>query len=249
MDKKYICPVIISFIIIFSFSLAKVKAQVNPEEIIAKSVEAQGGRDALEKVKDQVVIATIKAFTPQGTLIGEQKVYSKTEPIKVRVEQTLLGMTIIIGFDGETIWLEQMGNVMTAPPAIANPLKASIARENLLLKYKERECKVQYLGESEVDKQSCHQIKFTDKEGNETILYFDVKTFFPIKSEYSATGQEGAIVKNELIFSDFKPVENLMFPFKTISYSNGNKTAETVITEIKINQDLEDSLFLMPEKK
>lgn len=252
MNPKYFSLkviLIISFAAIFCFQLINLQAQINPGEIIEKSVEAMGGKDAFEKFHDFVLTASLKIFAPQGAIIGAQKVYGKTEPYKFRAEQTVHGMQIITGFDGQTVWVEQMGNVMVAPPIVAEPIKASAARENVLFRYKERGCKVQYLGESEVDSQPCHQIKITDKEGNETIYHFNVSTYYPLKSAFNVTLEDGIVMKNEIVNSDFRMVGNLMKPFKIIAYINENKSMETEVIEFKANQDLEDSLFAMPKKK
>lgn len=231
------------------FFQLRAESEINPQEIIEKAIEAQGGREFLEKVKDTVVIASTKIYTPQGEYLGERKVYTKKDPTKIRIEQTILGMETIAGFDGQTAWLEQMGKAMTAPQTITDSFKASLIREDLLLKYKKKECKIEYLGQSEVNNQPCHQIKFTDKEGNETIYYFDKKTYLPIKEEYNGPDETGKIGKNEVVSSDFRHIKNLMIPFKSVAYFDGKKVVEVAIKEIEINQGLEDSLFVMPVKK
>lgn len=249
MKEKSLRNWAILVVLLFISSFMRLKAENNPEEIIKKSIDAQGGKEALEKVKDTISTASSKLYTPQGEYLGEMKTYTKSEPAKVRIEQTLLGMTVIIGFDGQTAWMEQMGKTMLAPQTITDSIKASMKRENLLLKYKEKECQVEYLEQTAVENQSCHKVKLTDKEGNETIYYFDVKTYLPIKMEFDAPDESGKVAKNEILNSDFRTVENLVMPFKVIAYSNGKKLMETAIKEIRINQGLEDSLFSMPEKK
>ena len=227
-----------------------IKAQVNPEEIIEKSIAAQGGREALEGVKDTVMTLSIKIYTPQGEYLGERVVYSKSEPVKTRIEQTILGVQTIIGYDGQTAWLEQMGRVMVAPQAITDSFKAGALRENLLLKYKEKGCSVEYLGQDEVEGRACHRIKFIDKEGNETIYCFDSETYYPIKTEFEAPDEStGQLVKNEVISSDFRTVEGMVVPFKHVVFIKGEKAAESMVKEVKINQGLDDALFSMPEKK
>lgn len=231
-------------------SAGTIYAQVNPEAIIEKSIAAQGGREVLEGVKDTIVTISIKIYTPQGEYLGERKVYAKSEPLKLRIEQTILGVQTIIGYDGQTAWLEQMGRVMVAPQAIVDSIKASELREDLLLKYKDKGCTVEYLGEVEVEGRTCHRIKLTDKEGNETIYCFDAETYYVIKSEFDAPDERtGQLVKNEVISSDFRSVENMIVAHKTVSFVGGEKLMEAVIQELQVNQGLDDALFSMPEKK
>lgn len=238
----------VCFLLIISLQPNKAAADVNPEEIIEKAIKAQGGRDVLEKIKDTVITASCKFYTPQGEYLGERKIYSTSDPIKMRIEQTLLGMETVIGYNGEKAWIQQAGRTMAAPEAISESIKASVGREDILLKYKEKGFKVEYQGESKVGESTCHKIKFTGSKGNETFYYFDVETFFPVKVGFDAPNETGKIVRNESINSDFRKVENMMMPFKSVFLADGEKVMETLVKEIKINQGLDDSLFSMPEK-
>lgn len=87
---------IIIFVLVFPFlrlSLASsLDAQLSADEIIERSIISQGGREALEKIKDIMATLILKIYTPQGELLAERKVYSKTGPFKIRIEQTILGM-------------------------------------------------------------------------------------------------------------------------------------------------------------
>ncbi|MCX7974099.1 MAG: hypothetical protein N3B16_06295 [Candidatus Aminicenantes bacterium] len=225
-----------------------VRAQLRAEDIIEKSLQAQGGREILEKIKDAVVTASCKIYLPQGEILVERKIYSKVEPYKLRIEQNMLGMQVIIGYDGEKTWLQQMNNIMIAPETINNSIKASAARENLLLNYKKKGYKAEYLGESQVENKRCHQIKIFGPEIGETIYYFDLETHWPIKAEYDALDETGQKVRTETLSFDFRPVDKVMAPWKTIVFINGKKSMEIMIQEIKFNQNLEDALFAMPEK-
>jgi outer membrane lipoprotein-sorting protein len=240
----------ITFIIaIFCFPLLKSMPQINPEEIINKAIEAQGGREALESVEDKTIKSTTVLFMPQQNILTITLAYIKYRPLKIRTEQIIQGIKITTGYDGNSIWLDSMGHVMIAPPIIANSIKALIARENLLLGYQKKECIIQYLGESEVNNTTCHQIKFTDKENNQTIYFFDAQTYVPLKIEYNIRNEIGAVAKYEILLSDYRPAENLVIPFKTITFINSIKKSESTVTEIQINQGLNDSLFEMPKSK
>lgn len=224
------------------------QAQLKAEEIIEKSIQAQGGRESWEKIKDSVVTATCKIYLPQGEILMERKIYTKIDPYKIRIEQNILGQQIIISFDGQNTWIQQMGQTMVAPEPINQAMKASASRENLLLKYKQAGYKTEYLGQSQVEDKKCHQIKIYSPEVGETIYHFDLETFLPIKTEFEAPNESGQVVKNEIISSDFKRIEQILAPFKMVVFTQGRKAMEIMVQEIKFNQGLEDSLFLKPEK-
>ncbi len=239
---------VLCFLLLMPLQAKKEGTGVEPEEIIEKSIKAQGGRAVLESVKDSVVTASCKFYTPQGEYLGERKVFSTSEPMKIRIEQTVLGTETIIGYDGEKTWLQQAGRTMEAPATIHDSIEAALSREDFLLRYKEKGIRAEYQGESQVEESPCHTIKFTDGDGDETLYYFDVDTFLPLKVEYDAPDETGKIIRSESINSDFRKVENMMMPFKSVFLADSEKVMETMITEIKINQGLDESLFSMPEK-
>lgn len=239
---------ILGLLVMTSLPMKELRAGTDPGEIVEKSIKAQGGRAVLEKVKDTVATASCKFYTPQGEFLGERKIYYKTDPVKVRIEQTILGMETIIGFDGGKTWLQQMGRAMEAPAAINDSMKAGLAREDLLLKYKATGFKLEYLGESQVENSSCHRVKFIDIDGNETIYHFDAETYLPLKVEFDAPDETGKMVRSEVMNSDFREVENMRMPFKSVILADGKMNMETTIREIKINQGLDDKLFSMPAK-
>lgn len=248
MTKKLLIIFVLTFIFLFISPVGPLQAQLKADEIIERSIMAQGGQEALEKIKDTVATLYLKIHTPQGELLAERKVYSKTEPFKIRIEQNILGNQLIIGFDGEKTWMQQMGKTILAPEVIHNSMKASAGRENILLKYKQKGGKAEYLGEKQVEDKRCYQVKIVGPEISETSYYFEAETFLPIKMEFEAPDEFGKIARTETVSSDFRQVENIVVPWKTIILVNGRKTMEITIQEIKYNQGLEDALFTPPEK-
>lgn len=238
----------LGFLLLISFQAGELRAEIKPEEIIEKSIEAQGGRAVLESVKDSVVTASCKIHTPQGEFLAERKVFLKSDPTKMRMEQTLLGMETVIGYDGETAWLQQMGKTMAAPQAIQDSIKASLSREDLLLKYREKGFKVEYLEESRVENSRCHKILFEGPDGEETVYHFDAETHLPLKMEFDGPDETGKIVRSEAINSDFRNVENMMIPFHSVFLADGKTVMETTLRTIEINAGLDDALFSKPDK-
>jgi len=247
--KKNVYFCFLLSVLIFFCIREPARAQIKAEEIIEKSLQAQGGRQLLEKIQDSVVTASARIYISTGELLTERVVYSKRNPVRLRIEETVLGMKVVIGYDGEKIWMEQMGKIMLMPENLAPAVKASLKREDLLLRYKDKGYKIEYIGETQVEGKKSYQVKIIDPEGEETIYYFEAETFLPLKMEYMAPDETGKIFKNEIISLDFRKIENMVVAFKVIGYTDGRKTLELNIQEIKINQGLADSLFQMPEKK
>lgn len=237
------------FLVFFCFVLVCAQEKVNPENIIQMSIEAQGGREALEKVRESYVVTEFKVYSPSGELLGESKTYTRHEPMKFRREDSILGMVVITGYDGEKAWIQRGEMAIEAPRTVLDSIKASERRGNLLLKYIDKGCKLEYLGISNIEGKDCYGIKFTDIEGLETSVFFDNETYLPIKTEYSAPNEFGKVVKYEYFSYDFRTVEGTKVPFRSVVYGDGKKIIESMIKEIKFNPGLDDKIFSMPEKK
>ncbi len=118
-----------------------------------------------------------------------------------------------------------------------------------MLKYIDKGCKLEHLEISNIEGKDCYGIKFTDKEGLETSIFFDNESYLPIETEYSAPNEFGQIVKYEYFSCDFRNVDGTKIPFKSVVYGDSKEIIEIMIKEIKLNPGLDDKIFSMLEKK
>jgi outer membrane lipoprotein-sorting protein len=102
------------------------------EEIVAKMIEAQGGKAALEKIKDATYTGTLEIIS-MG-LSGSMTMYRK-EPDKARMDMELMGMVITQAFDGENAWGvdPNTGSVVDMPEDQAKELKRMAMGNEALL--------------------------------------------------------------------------------------------------------------------
>jgi hypothetical protein len=69
-------------------------------------------------------------------------------------------------------------------------------------------------------------------------LIFDPATGLPAKLLYERSNDRGVPVALEDNWSDFRDAGGLQLPYKLTSLQNGQKWAEGVVTDLKINQGL-----------
>ncbi|MFQ6083265.1 MAG: hypothetical protein ACE5WD_07895 [Candidatus Aminicenantia bacterium] len=245
-----IIPGILLSLLIFNASPKKQPTQEELKKIINASLKAQGGKKALHSIRNFLVLSIVKIYVPQGEFTMERKTYLQKNPFKIRIEQSVTIFQSIIGFDGQKVWLKQKEKVTDMPLSYIRSFKASAKRENLLIKYTPRYFKIEYAGREKIREKECIGIKFTDPEGNETILYFYLENFLPAKEEYiSLEPTTGKMVKNESILFDYRLVKKVKMPFRVIAFQDGQKIAEVLVKEIQINLDLKDDLFRKPPTK
>lgn len=93
-----------------------------------------------------------------------------------------------------------------------------------------------------VRKINCMRVKvFVD--GSSVFYYFNPETFLP---EGSST-EIGA--KPLTLFSDFRWVDGLLFPFKAITFIGDNVDSEEEIESIKLNREIPLDLFEYPKSR
>jgi zinc protease len=77
-------------------------------------------------------------------------------------------------------------------------------------------------------------------------LYFDPATHLLAAARYQSARQSG-FVDNEQRWSDYRNVDGKQFAFSTVIYRDSAKFVESTIQEIKLNPQVEDSMFAMPQ--
>jgi len=76
-------------------------------------------------------------------------------------------------------------------------------------------------------------------QGNITVrVLFDVKTGLPSQMQYDVPGDRGLPTLFEEDYSDYRDVNGIQLPFRVVVRQNGEKFAEGVVSEIKLNQGL-----------
>jgi hypothetical protein len=231
--KNILKNLIVLFCIISSFGAS---AQTL-DEIVAKHIEAIGGKDNWAKVKTLRMESTMKA---QGADIKITIV--QVDKKEMRQEITVMGMTgysIVTNTEG---WSYMPFQGQTKPEAMtADDVKDSqddLYLEDEFLTYKELGKKLEYFGKDDVDGTECFKMKMTDKNGKETTFYIDPSNYYVIKQtqKLKANGQE---VENSTYFSNYKKLaEGIVFP---MSINQGGGQSE--IVKLEINPTVDETLF------
>jgi outer membrane lipoprotein-sorting protein len=130
-------------------------------------------------------------------------------------------------------------------------IKETLRQTNLggsLLNYKEKGSTLELVGKEKMDGADVYHLKLTEKNGEVTNLFLSATTYYTLKSAGKRNVQ-GQDVDAEVVFSNFKQIEGLTFPFSmdTPSPMGGTMTIET--ESIKLNPTIDESIFKKPGKK
>ncbi len=215
------------------------------DEVIAKYIEAIGGRAKLDSVKSL-------RMTGKATGMGGMEVPLAVEfkrPKKVRVEFTVQGMTGVQAFDGTTGWfiMPFMGknDPEKMPPDMVEAIEDQGNFEGPLVDYKKKGHKVELVGKEDFEGSEVYKLKVTKKNGNVEYHFLDAEYYIPLQMKGKRSFQ-GTEVEMTTIFGDYKEVDGLLLAH---SIKQGGMAGDMTFEKIELDVKLSDDRFTMPEVK
>lgn len=216
------------------------------KEILAKMIEAEGGKEVFESTKDMTISAAVE-LTQQG-LSSTGTLYKK-EPDKRRLDFEVMGMVITQAYDGKMAWWvnPQTGS----EEEMSEQQAAEIKRESLPLVsflYPEKYgITYEYKGKEKIEDKDYFVLVMTYSDGFIVTLHVDPETYFTYKSKSKTTNEMGVEIEVEQFMSDFKKTDGMTMAHSITIFHDGEENMNITITEVKFNTGLEDSLFKMGE--
>jgi len=214
------------------------------EDILAKMIDAQGGRENLAKIKDTTMTGTMEMI--QMGITGSMTMYHK-EPNMMRIDAEFMGMVITQAFDGETGWWinPQTGSVEDIPEGRVEDIKrqAYSMGNDALLHPEKYGITYSLKGKETVDGKECFVLEQVFSDGFKATLYVDAGTHLIAKTIARTTNEMGVEVEAESFYGDYRKVEGMMVPFSLKVLQDGEEAMNMTFSEVSFNTGLEDSLF------
>lgn len=217
------------------------------DEIISNYINARGGLDKIKSVKTERVVGTI-SFGPDadGPFVVQRK-----RPLKMHMEITLSGQTLIRVYDGKSAgWIY---NPFAPNPSVKpmsdfelNNIGDEADFDGPFVDYKDKGNKIEFVSKDEIQGSPAYKLKLTSKTGDVSFFYFDVSTALLLKWEGNRKINEKD-VPWESFFHDFREVNGLKYPFLVESDAPGtDQTQRITASKIEVNLPLDNSLFEKP---
>ena len=213
------------------------------EQIVEKSIEASGGRKALEKVASMVVEGLMG--TESDELHNAVKYYAKAPNKRLIVMTFAAAGEMRQGFDGKAGWIQMPGE---APAELTGEQLAGAGREavfNEALKWRELYPKAELKGQEKVGGREAYAIELTPAAGKPVTHFFDAETFLLVRQMGNFETPQGAMdIRVEL--SDYRDVGGgVKWPFLTRQVMPVGEVIMR-ITELKLNAAIDDAVFAKP---
>jgi len=209
---------------------------LNPRDIWNNYIRAIGGADNLKKVRDR---ATIMESHINGQNIV-MTIYQKA-PDKMKQIITTSSITQNIYFEGGKGVMEIAGKTIDINGSELEKLKYE-SMINFIINIDSLGIKLNSDGIEKINDKDCYKIEVIFPSGFKTTQYFDIKTWLKVKQIENVTAAKKTFVQ-ETYFGDYREVRGVKYPF-SIKESLGTQNLDVVVTSIKINTGLDDSLFI-----
>ena len=225
-------------------------AMTMEQELIAKSIEAQGGLANLRAVESMQM--TGEVYMPFAGMSMPLTIYQK-RPGMVRVEVSIpaMGVEVVSGYDGEIAWTDNpvQGGLQKLTGEQARTSKEQADMDGFLVDYAAKGYTVEYAGDAEVKGMQTKKLKIMRPDSSEIRMYFDAETFRQVKTEGEGTNPlTGAQAKVETYLSDFKEVEGVMRAHAIEVLMDGEVFQQVTVSEVKVNVEIDDAIFAYPKK-
>ena len=216
------------------------------DELIAKSIQAQGGADKMKAMQSVKMSGKIKMGPMEAPFV-----ITKARPEQMRMDFTIQGMTATQAFDGSNGWMvmpfQGKKDAVKMPEDMVKAFRDEADFDGPMIDYKTKGNKVEYIGKEDVQGSPAYKLKVTTKSGAESMVFLDADSSLPIRIE-GKRKMQGTDVETETTIGDYKQVDGLMFPFSIESHPKGKPAGQSIaIEKVEINSKIDAASFVMPK--
>jgi outer membrane lipoprotein-sorting protein len=225
--------------------LAAPAAGQTAKDVLAKMIEAMGGRQALEAVKDTTLSGTFE-FVSMG-MSGGMTVYAK-EPNKARIDIELMGMVITQAFDGQVAWFvnPQTGATEEMPAAQAAEMQRRAMGNDMLLNPEKVGVTYTLKDREKVEDKDYIVLEQKLADGFTTKLYLDPATYLVVRQRAKGLNpMTSAEADTDTVISDYRSVNGIKMPFSSVAFQEGAELMRITFAKAVCNTGLEDTFFAM----
>lgn len=222
-----------------SSEIKQIPAGLSVNDVINNYLQAIGGKERFSKVEDRTTIMHAEISGQNLSIVIIQKAPNK---LKQNISSGEMKQTIL--FDGKKGVLIVGDKKTEFDNKKLEKLKLEAAMD-FLLAPQDYGISIELKGIEFVDSVLCYKIILITEEGSNWVQFYEIDSGLKIKEVKDVETPQGNF-QQETFYSDYKEVEGLKFPFR-IKQSFGIQTIEMIVSSIKLNDGLEDSIFEIPD--
>lgn len=221
-----------------------------PEDVVERTILAYGSRTALYAIqRNGTLRALVKLITPEGKREGKSVTkFIRKEKMKddlLMIDLDFPDTRYIVGFDGKEAWSISNGEIQPMNKEAARAFLAAHEHSyEALLRYKENDGKLEYVGSTKLGTLELDIIDLILPSGARTRYEISRKSgrILYLNYEEKKEGQAEP-VKYRLYFKDFHIIQNTLVPYEIVVYQDGKVIEERKVVEAAFNVQLEEKAF------
>lgn len=209
------------------------------KEVFKKVIAAMGDPGKIKNIKNLSFKMDFIQVTPGGEMkMDAEGVIEYPDKLKYSI-MSPQGQVIMI-INGDKGWMKFPGGAMPMPEGQRKSQSSNIPRDYFYVFQNLDQYKIQLIGEKKFGDTNAVDLLLTGPA--EFHLFIDPKTNLLLGSSYQQVTQTGPAEMEETV-SDYKDVDGIKLPFKSVTKANGKKAVEIIFKEIKLNIKIEKDFF------
>jgi hypothetical protein len=173
---------------------------------------------------------------------------------KIRIDQKMPTMEYALVFNEGNVWGIINGTAFTPKQDVAAEFLSQTEHGiDALLRYKENNSTVAFVGKEKMKGLDLWVIDLTDKEKNRTRYYISAnpdirKTARVLWLEYEETPPDATVPsKYRRTFHDYRFSQNTLVPFRSVLYKDDKQVLEARVQTVTYGIKMDDEFFKNPE--
>lgn len=211
------------------------------DQILARYVQAIGGREAWKKLTSRLSIGTIEV--PAMNLSGKVEMHEKA-PNKMLATISVAGATYRQGFDGTIGWSDDPRDGLRQQTGIELEETKRDSDFYHPLDLHKLYSKFTVTGTEKIEDRTAYVVEATPPQGESDKLYFDSESGLVLRIISRHHLPEGVVVFQEDI-SNYRAIDGIKLPF-TVRQSSAESEFMIQFTEVRHNVEFGDAQFAMP---
>lgn len=224
-------------------------AQDDPKEVVKKAIAAAGGAEKLDKFKGSKSSSkgsiSIMGLDLEFTADSVSQ-YPDKQKTTIKMDVMGNAVTVVQMVNGDKMSLTVNGMAQQVPDAQKSELKRSVEFQKImnLTPLLKEGYELKSIPGVKVDGKETIGLQISNKEIQDVKLYFDKTTHLVAKAERKGMDpMGGGDVVQEMIMSDYKDVQGLKKPMKTVMNNDGKKFMESTTTSTELLEKIDDKEF------
>lgn len=222
------------------------EALAKGQALLTKAAGLAGGSAAWAAIKS-ISVEGNESVSMQGQTMDMSNVIHWRFPDHFVATRKLPMGEISQGCDGASGWMSAMGQV-SDQPKVAEVLRRKYEQSFFRLFGEPGAFQVQALGEPKTLDGVTYEVALVKSETIKDWLLYFAPDGSLARMEYQGEGMTGGPAKTTEIYGDWRPVDDLKYPFSEKTLMDDQPVMESKTANVKLNPTLADELFKKPAK-